>query len=322
MALLPSVAASALLFTAVGPSQQDVPLIDDWAFARSVFSLLSGEGIHYIHWASMPQLGQWLWAAPFLWGAGKSHVVLRISTIVLSWLGLGAYYALLRQNGSPPWRTALAVSTLATCPLFFLLQGTFMTDVPALSFALIALACYGRALDTEKAMWLLPAAAVATLAAITRQNMIIIPIVAAIIAARRPQLRKKWTWLSAVLIPLLAGVGVQVWFQGRADTKPMSPHLPSLPEALLLCFVMVQFCGLATIPVLLSGIGRIRAKFLAIGLLIAVAPAAYCLRFGGPPPGNHLFPYLGGVVTVYGAYSGATVIGPRPLLLDDGPRAC
>ena len=46
----------------------------------------------------MPQLGQWLWACPFVWLFGPSHVTLRLSTLVLSWLGLAAFYDLLAET--------------------------------------------------------------------------------------------------------------------------------------------------------------------------------------------------------------------------------
>src|SRR5262249_52092717 len=71
------------------PSRQDFPLGDDFAFSQSAIRLARGEGIHYGEHASMPLLGQWLWAMPFLWlGSGWPHSALRLSTAVLSGFGL------------------------------------------------------------------------------------------------------------------------------------------------------------------------------------------------------------------------------------------
>src|SRR5262249_18742119 len=92
--LLASALAWTILFVAVPPERQDFPLIDDFAFARGAFTFARGGGVDYGGWASMPQLGQWLWACPFLWLLGESHVALRLSTILLSWVGLLAFYAL------------------------------------------------------------------------------------------------------------------------------------------------------------------------------------------------------------------------------------
>jgi hypothetical protein len=63
LALLASVAALwGILFIAIPPWDQEFPLNDDWAFARGAFDFARGDGFHYLQWASMPQLGQWLWA--------------------------------------------------------------------------------------------------------------------------------------------------------------------------------------------------------------------------------------------------------------------
>src|SRR5436190_22723182 len=119
-----------LICASVPWRQQDFPLIDDWAFARGAYSFAHGEGIHYQHWASLPLLGQWLWAVPFLWVGGESHLTLRASTIVLSLLGLVAFHDLMRrQPGVSPRLAAFATVGLAWNPYFFLLSGTFMTDV-------------------------------------------------------------------------------------------------------------------------------------------------------------------------------------------------
>src|SRR5271166_1835392 len=56
-----------LLFLVIPPWEQNFPLNDDWAFARGAFQFARGEGINYSGWSSMPQLGQWLWACPFVW---------------------------------------------------------------------------------------------------------------------------------------------------------------------------------------------------------------------------------------------------------------
>lgn len=157
-AVAASAAAWSILFTALPPAVQDFPLDDDWAFARGAFAFAADGTVDYAHWAAMPQLGQWLWAAPFVRLLGAHFVTLRLSTVVLSWLGLLAFADLLRSEGLSPWRTGLATAALAFNPLFFLLQGTFMTDVPALSFSLIALAFYARAAGGARGVLLARAA--------------------------------------------------------------------------------------------------------------------------------------------------------------------
>jgi hypothetical protein len=321
LVLLAPASAWALLFATVPPASQNFPLIDDWAFARGVREFAKGQGVHYIHWASMPQLGQWLWAVPFLWAFDKLHVALRLSTIVLSWLGLAAFYDLLRQENLGSRTAAFATAVLALNPLFFLLEGTFMTDVPALSFALIALALYGRAIKSGRWPWLLAGTAVATLAVVTRQNMVLVPIVAGLmLMIRQPSLRRAPGWLLTIAVPVAIGVGTEVWFRARPDIKPMTPHIPLPTDAVALVFVMLHFCGLAALPLLVLHRSRYSWSVFAIALGILGAGMMCCMQFGRPPLVNRYFPYVGGVVTVYGA-DGSTMVGPRQVLVTEGPRA-
>lgn len=176
---LPIVASAAswgFLFWLFPPSAQDFPLHDDWAFAKSAFAFAAGQGIHYYHWASMPQLGQWVWAWPFIKLLGPTFVSLRVSTIVLSWCGLVALYDILRREGCAPWAASVATATVAFNPVFFALQGSFMTDVPALSFMLISLAFFGRAAQSGKVWPLVAATAAGLLAVTTRQNAILLAV--------------------------------------------------------------------------------------------------------------------------------------------------
>src|SRR5438270_13165983 len=87
------------IFVALPPALQNFPINDDWAFAKAFRGLLEGPGLSYQGWASMPLLGQFAWAWPWTLALGLSHVTLRISTIVLSWLGLWAFCDLLYQQG-------------------------------------------------------------------------------------------------------------------------------------------------------------------------------------------------------------------------------
>src|SRR5437764_291368 len=173
-----SALAWAVIVLTVPFEQQDIPLNDDWAYARGAIRFAQGDGIHYGKWAAMPLLGQWLWAMPFVRALGGNHVVLRTSVILLSWLGLWGLFDLQRQGGIRRSRAALATMVLAFCPLFFLLQGTFMSDVPALSFSLLALALYGRAIASGRLAILGAAFVVACLAVTTRQNACAMALVA------------------------------------------------------------------------------------------------------------------------------------------------
>jgi hypothetical protein len=323
--LLASLLAWAVLFGSVPYDRQNFPLNDDWAFARGAFLFAKGEGIHYGGWASMPQLGQWLWACPFVWLLGESHTALRLATVVLSWLGLWAFYDLLRQRGVSPGRAALATGVLAFNPLFFLLQGTYMTDVPALSLALAALALYGRALERADGGRLAAACSVATLAALTRQNTVAVALVAAVLLWRRPELRRRPGWWVGALLPAAVGVAVHLWFGQRPDVQPMKPTVAP-PETLLsLPYIAVHFLALSALPLLLCWPRPALWKRWGWTLAILLACAGYWLLYGNFLPYGGLFPYADNMLSPWGAFAGSEftgpfVVGSRPVLLDTTAR--
>jgi hypothetical protein len=322
--LLLPLAASAiawgLLFAILPPAQQDFPLNDDWAFARGAFGFAQGRGIAYSGWASMPQLGQWLWACPFVWLFGESHFALRLSTILLSWVGLAAFFDLLRQAGVAPRRAALATATLAFCPLFFLLQGTFMTDVPALALALAALALYARALRGHRAGWLIAGCAVAVLAVLTRQNTLAVPAAAAVLLLRDSDLRRRMGWWFAVLLPVAVGAVTHLWFSTRDDVRALTPALPAPADLLALPFVTIHLFGLASLPLLATGWRGGSLKSLGIAFAVLLACAGYWIYHGQYLPYEGLFPYTENLLTPWGAFAGSRstgpfIVGQRPLLL-------
>jgi hypothetical protein len=297
-----SAAAWALLFAIFPPGQQNFPLWDDFAFSQGAFLFAQGEGIHYLNWASMPQLGLWIWACPFIWCFGPSHVGLRAATITLSGLGLWGFYDLVRQRAVPPDRAALATAALAFNPYFFILQGMFMTDVPALSFGLVALALYGRAFASARRVDLFAAALAATLAAMTRQNMMAVPLAAAVLLWRRPVLRWRPVWLAGVAAPLAMGLAVNWWLQGRRDVWSLAPTPPPPHILLLLPFLLLHFCGLAALPVLaLTPRPHSWKRFLA-ALAIMTGGAAYWWEYGKDLFFGGVFPYCGDFISPWGVF--------------------
>jgi hypothetical protein len=314
-----SLLAWAVLFAVFSPADQNLPLNDDWAFARSAFAFARGEGIHYGGWASMPQLGQWVWACPYLWLLGESHFALRVSTIVLSWLGLWACYDLLKQEKVTPYHAALATATLAFNPMFFLLQGTFMTDVPALSLALVALALLVRGLDRQSMGWLAGGCLVALLAVATRQNTLAVPVTAGILLWRGPLRRRPDAWL-IVLLPVVVGLAVHFWFQGRTDVRALRPRLPAPDGLLALPYLLLHWCGLAALPLLLyrPRIGSWPTFGWVFAMLVACA--GYWLLYGRYLPYGGLFPYTENMLSPNGAlagsrFTGLLIPGERPVLL-------
>jgi hypothetical protein len=199
----------------------------------------------------MPLLGQWLWSIVFIKIFGQSIFVLRLSTLVLSFLGLAAFHQLLRQELVSRGRSALATIALAWSPYFMMLSGSFMSDVPGLCSSLIALAFYAHALSTGRARSWIWAMLAATFGVITRQNTVAAPLAACAFLLMTPKRRREpMAWLGCA-IPLAIAAGVQYWMRTVPDAVPLSPHLPSPQEAGMVLFLAIIFGGLFSLPMLL-----------------------------------------------------------------------
>jgi len=314
--LLAWAAAWLLLFAAVPPAEQDFPLDDDWAFARGAIGFAHGEGVRYYGWASMPQLGQWLWSWPFVKLLGPSFTVLRLSTMLLSLVGIAAFYDLMcHEVGAPPWQAAFVSATLAFNPIWFALCGTYMTDVPALSLSLLALAAYSRALRGGRAGWLIAATVAAVIAAVTRQNTAAVPLAAAVIGWRRSANPRRLLWIAIIAIPVIVAAGAHVWLNRRSDVIAAQPFRPSADRLVYVLIFAAQLLGLSAIPLFVLRPSIINRKVFAIALAVLLAGAAWLYRVGSSLSGG-LFPYGGNILTPSGVgVSSEWVWGQPPVVL-------
>jgi hypothetical protein len=281
-----------VIFVALPPWLQNFPINDDWAFAKAFRGLLEGRGLNYQGWASMPLLGQFAWAWPWTKALGLSHVTLRISTIVLSWLGLWAFYDLLSQQCVPRRIAVLTTLAMAWTPYMMLLSGSFMTDVPSLSFCLIALALYARAVRGYSLGLLLGATVVALLATTNRQNAIMAPVAAMIILAKDERCRQDPLWWLIIGLPAVVCVFCHCWFIDRPDTVPRRPVLLGPRQVVLYGYVIVHFIGVFLWPMvaLVPGRGPWWRWALCLGLMVAGQGFFYGFSIRDNNVG--LFPYL------------------------------
>jgi hypothetical protein len=250
---------------------------------------------------------------------------------LLSWIGLVAFYDVLRQAGRVgPQQAAFAAATIALNPLFFLLQGTFMTDVPSLSFALVAMACYVRALANGRSVWLLPAVAVAVVAGITRQNTAAVPVAIAIVIWRSPKLRLRPEWWAAVIVPFIVAVLTHRWFEERPDANHLT-RLQSPTAMLLLPFLIVHLCGLSVLPLMaLDPRPRSWKRFGTATLAMLICAGYWLAASKLHRPAHQLeaylayggwFPYCTGIIGPWGAFSKWLVMGEPELVLGGATRA-
>jgi hypothetical protein len=324
--------AWATIMVAVPPGAQEFPLNDDWAFARGAFAFARGEGLHYYGWSSMPLWGMWLCAWPFIKLFGESHVALRLCTLTLTLAGLVSFNDLLEQQGVRPGRAALAVGLVAFNPVCFLLAGTFMSDVPALSLTLVSLALLYRALRSRSVSLMLCAALAGVAAATTRQNASMIGVVAALLLATDPILRRRLAWCVLAVAPLAAGIGAHWWLSARNDVRPLAPSMPDPESLLLVPFACAHWLGVAVLPLIALEPRLSRATdsarsrpaggtygtgWIATGLMLLAA--GYWAWMPDFSAYDRWYPYIENMLSPWGAFAGGLtgplMPGHRPAIL-------
>jgi 4-amino-4-deoxy-L-arabinose transferase-like glycosyltransferase len=304
----------ALLLLIVPPREQEFPLHDDALFSRTAIVFARGEGLHYYNWASMPMLGQVVWTAPFLWLLGESQVTLRVATLTLASLRVGAFYDLLRrENGLSLRSAAFMAACLSLNPLFFLLSDSFQTDVPALAFSLLAMAGYVRGLRGGGRGWWTTGMVAALFAVTTRQNAVAAPAAVALLLYQQVGRRRFWWW-TAALVPLAVAVAVHFWFIHRPDIWRLEPQFRGVLAGPVLIFVAFHMLGLSALPLMpLPEKRGWRAFVLLLVVFLVMANLLHTIQAG---PYGGLFPYLGNWITPWGLFGENSLVpGERPLML-------
>ncbi len=174
---------------------------------------------------------------------------------------------------------------------------------------------------------LMSAAAVATLATITRQNAVVAPLVAGILLWRHRALRWRPAWHLGVWLPLVAGVAVNAWFAARADAVPLRPVIHPV-TIIVFRFIKVNlYMGLAVLPLVALHPGAVSGNRFLVAFLV-ILDAAGLVFLGSSDllhPEAHrsgLFPYLSSMITPWGTLEdGFYVAGSRPVMMGRGVQA-
>lgn len=304
----------------------DFALNDDWAYGLTVRTLLEAGAFRPPGWAAPTLLSQALWGAAAALPAGFSFTALRLSTLLLGGGALVAVYMLARTLRAPRGAAGVAALTVGFGPVFFELAHTFMTDVPFIGFATIALLFLARALagggDHQLAI-----GCVATVAAVLcRQVGIVVPVAFAVVCVvyGRGRLAARG---GRALLPLLLSASalwglrqVLAFSQAAGDGLGVGDVIAAWsmrgnpPAALRLMrdnlLVAWIYCGLFLAPVLLHSSAAWRASLARPRRFDAVAVAAALLagatlwfwQRGMPLRGNVLIKSGLGPITLHDIY--------------------
>ena len=243
---------------------RETAVMDDWAYARMVKSYLE-TGIHEADaWVAANPLMQIQWGALFSYVFGFSQATLRLSTLVLAGVGVGSFYLLARDHDLGKRQAAMLALVFAASPLFLQLSFTFMTDVPFLSFLLLSMLLYGRALCSGRLSLFVAASLAGAAAVLTRQfGAVLVPAVVltgVVVTRARPGVL-----MLSVLLPGLATV-YQLWLGTAAanwtaerlmyDQGQHLGSIASVGEAAWRCGVVLIYLALFSLPLAVPLIRR------------------------------------------------------------------
>jgi hypothetical protein len=196
-------------------SNDDIPRLDDWTYAWSVEHFHRTGMLRVLDWSAHYPLAQIIWAAGFTKIFGFSFAILRVSTLVLSFLGLIAFYLTLRIMNIELLPSILGTLALLFNPVFFVLGHSFMTDIPFVSTMNIAILGYVLWVQQRRAVWLCLGSVFALISFLIRQIGAVLPLLPLLylllchIVGERREL--SLLQIIYLLFPFL-GIGLTLWW--------------------------------------------------------------------------------------------------------------
>jgi hypothetical protein len=294
------VGLSVLTFAAtlLAYSSAEVPIIDDWTYAWSVKHFLQTVALRVLEWSSHYPLAQILWGALFSQLFGFSFAVLRLSTLVLAWAGLLAFFLTLRELGIRPLPASLGPLLLLSNPVWFMLSHSFMTDVPFVSVMNGALLYYVRWVKGGRTRDLALGSGYATVAFMIRQlgaALALVPLGVLLLGYLGGGTRRNLPWLQrlCLLVPFL-GMGLTLWwihvvhgetrlYQERAQLTRFVLSVSGWIYLRELLHVLLHL-GLVLWPFAWGLVGRLSRRALAWAGGIVVTLSGLCLWHWGELP--------------------------------------
>lgn len=241
------------------------PLVDDWAFGRSVRHLLQTGQYDSLGWGYMTLVTNVLWGALFCLPDGFSYTSLRLSTLLASLGCLIGTYVLMRNWQQPRWFALLVVLVLGFNPVYLAMSFSFMTDVPFTALCVWTSVFFIQALQTSSGPRTRLATALAIVTTLSRQLALAIPLAFAVAEVFKSRLTVRVALRA--LLPALACFGAYLlaYQSGVIGIKVDKLILNSLPDLQRLYKILIHntystliHLGLFLLPVTLLVAGRLR----------------------------------------------------------------
>jgi 4-amino-4-deoxy-L-arabinose transferase-like glycosyltransferase len=275
----------------------DFPLNDDWVYGLIVKHFL-GIVHHVSVWGSPTSITNALWGSLFCIPVGFSFNALRLSTLILSLLGVFGTYFLMRELHQPRWLALTAALVLAFNPIYYALSNTFMTDVPFTAIAVAAALFLVRNLRSASDLDLLIGTTLAVAATLSRQMAISIPMAFAVTLVLKRGMTRRNMLRAATPLVLCLGTLLVFWqwlsargFRlgtGAVNNVRELPQMLTKPHELIFSFVQntyvaLLYLGWFLMPVLVFAVASTlrsdRKKSTAILITSIGLLAVMCARF-------------------------------------------
>ena len=132
----------------------DFPINDDWVYGLPVQWLVEEGRLGFCQQNALA-FTHILWGSLFVFIAGFSYTVLRISTLVVAAVGLAAMYLSGREVGLSRAGALIVVGLLMINPVFVSLANSFMTDASFVSLMVLSvlLLVRGMKYDSPAYLW-------------------------------------------------------------------------------------------------------------------------------------------------------------------------
>ncbi|MGH2557420.1 MAG: glycosyltransferase family 39 protein, partial [Thermomicrobiales bacterium] len=160
------------------PTLAPVSISDDWTYVRSIEMLIEEGRFHVLPVAAASLVFQVFWGGLFAFLFGMSFGVLRVASVVLTFLGGLAFFGLCRELGVSRERSALGTAAYLFNPVLFTVSYSFMSDPQFLALLTISSYWYVRGLrpGSEGERATLMGAGFAALACLQRPHGALIPL--------------------------------------------------------------------------------------------------------------------------------------------------
>lgn len=165
-----------VLMTVFLYAYENYPLDDDWSYIWAVKHFFSTGQMRLTDWTAMSLVSQVWWGGLFSHLLGFSVESVRLSILVISFIGLTFFYFLLRELGHTSPLSLLTTLLLLVNPFTSPLHFTFFTDIPFLSLLIISAYLFTKGDKDDRGIYLLLGSISSSLAILIRQNGLLIPL--------------------------------------------------------------------------------------------------------------------------------------------------